>query len=284
MATKHLRGIGLLLVVLVGLAIALGAVATGDEKASPKKQRGKRRKPKAAPVVYEPAVQERLDYLFAQRRQGLLDDRMRALGRRGEAADRDALIAVATNRRSQRHLQTAVMQLGLIGDEASVDFLCSKQALGRRDLRGQVLSAQALGQTGDERAIPALVSALRGKRVKPAMVEACLVALARIAPESEKVEARLLDYAKRPWSRMRSGAMEALGWAATPAATARLLEALAGDESVLVRTSAARALGRTGKSDVAAALEKAAATDGAPAVRDAAAASIRRLATTSAGG
>lgn len=271
------RWIGVSLAGLVVLAVVLGAVATGDEKAGPKRKRGRRKKPKPVPVVYEPAVQQRLDYLFGQRRAGHLVDRIRELATRGEPADRDALIVVATNRRSPRHQEAALDALGRIGDAASVDYLCSKQALGQRNPRGQVFSAVALGQARDERAIPALVGSLRKKRQRPEMIHACLVALARIAPNRESIEARLLDYAKRPWSRVRSGAMDALGWAATPEATSRLVQALADDASAQVRTSAARALARTRRPEAKPALEKASKSDSSSAVRAAATRSLALL-------
>ena len=275
-ATSRRRwAIGIVLLLTV-VGVFLGTSATGeDQKPSNKRRRG--RGAARAPVVHEPQVQERLDYLFAQRRQGHLVSRLGTLGTRGEEADRDTLIAFATKRRNKRHLEAAMAALGRIGDEVSVDFLCSKSGLGRRETLGRTYAAQAIGESGDARAVPALLGALRTRQQKDIVIGACLIALARVDPTSPKVEAKLIEYAKRPRDRVRAGAMEALGWSASDAALARLREALEEDPSAGVRAAAATGLGRAGRQADLPRLENAAARDPAPTVRAAAATSAARL-------
>ncbi|MDH4135539.1 MAG: HEAT repeat domain-containing protein [Anaerolineae bacterium] len=149
----------------------------------------------------------------------------------------ELLQQLADKNRQVRH--EAARALGEIGDERAVPHLI--QALGDQYTKVREAAASALGRIGDERAAPHLVQALGDPSVR--VRSEAVKALSQIGPAAVPHVILALDDER--WE-VRERAVSALGSIGDQSALPHLVQALTTDEKNAVRVKAASALGQLG--------------------------------------
>ncbi len=222
-------------------------------------------------------VKKRIAYLEDNKHQGLLVDRVKDLGLQKNRAARDALMKFATGRKSKEYVTAAFFALAKIGGKTAIEFLCSSRALNSKDFLVAQQAAHALGAAMDARGVDALLGVLGKRGTKIEVLSASCLALARSAPQDERVIKAVFEHSKHAKDTVRAGAAEALGYLKSAEGLERLKVMLTSDANTRVRAAAALGIGHTMHAELIPVLRKAIADDKAHTVRTSALAAIREL-------
>ena len=259
------------------LAVLAAAALAGDDEGHPVKIEKKDRTEEET-KQHEAEVKTLVRELMREKNKVMLLSRISQFGEAGGEVERDALILFCRASKNQEQLDAAFLALAEMGGAESLNFLCSKYALkSNSDWVVQRSACKALRELGDPRAACCLIDVIEDRRQKTMVVGACLITLAKVAPQDEAAIETIFRMADTKDDIVRSNAMTALGYLASPRSFEVLADRARHEQNGEVRGAACTALGIHGSRAGVAVLREVIEKDHALQVKDAAMRALKEL-------